>query len=177
MSNTNWAGHQELEVRCCCDPKKLYGTLQVPMGAVHAGAALEFIEGNLLDPGTGSKVTLKVDYYNPGVFQQSYLAVKSNDYPLETFEALPGFKRARNPWDVVAANVPPIFHCIECEAPIHRSELPQDFFGSPTADAFHCYYQESVIRTLRCWKCKTSLASIPGQGVERTPPPGNPNSE
>ncbi len=98
---------RELEVRCCCDPGKLLGYLQLPDDQCRPGKRLRYHVVELPPPGlawrldagelpatnVAREVVLSVEHLaGAGGW---YLAVKSNDYPPETLQRVPGFRAAR----------------------------------------------------------------------------------
>lgn len=91
-----------LEVRCCCHPRKLLGYLRLHDRDVHPGdlvfdvrlTPLVFGAPKAMQLGAGvSRVVLTIGHVTKG--DRVWLAVKSNDTPIEllrkvpTFEALP----------------------------------------------------------------------------------------
>lgn len=93
-----------LEVRCCCDPGRLLGTLEVPRFKLFAGAELHYVikphmrilrlvegrgfEAELTDH---QHLTLKVLPFDPGADGDNYLAVNSNDVDVALIRQVPGF--------------------------------------------------------------------------------------
>lgn len=69
-----------MEVRCCCDAGKLLGT--IPQEFTFRG--LFKIEGI-----NGKQITVEVDACSLG--RRKFLAVKSNDKPIEYFEQIEGW--------------------------------------------------------------------------------------
>lgn len=70
-----------MEVRCCCNPGLLLGSLPEPPVSV-AGRFVHFGE-----------VSLEIAWLRLPLFKgQPYLAYKSMDYPIEKLRALPGWK-------------------------------------------------------------------------------------
>ncbi len=90
---------RELEVRCCCDPGKLLGYLQVPDESAHNGVRLLYhvpLPVSWQDPAEPPRpvrpIELEVRVVQVGF--RRYLAVRSNDHPLETLLRLPWFRPA-----------------------------------------------------------------------------------
>ena len=91
----------KLEVRCCCDPGLLLGWLKVPTDRVFIGSRVAWMVREpfnpLLspdDPIVAEKVELEVariETHYP--VTKSWLALKSNDTPIETLMKLPGFEK------------------------------------------------------------------------------------
>ena len=95
----------KLEVRCCCVPNKLLGWLDWPE---RAGEVWRF---NLLSEIPkmpieempieipNETVILTVARYQEPVTGRRYLAIKSEDVPLERLRKIPGFvENRRMPW-------------------------------------------------------------------------------
>lgn len=84
---------RRLNVRCCCDPNIIFGTL--PWN--ENGSVVRFQElisyyspTDYNMPTKIKTIDLEVAVYNFGGYRE--LAYKSNDLPIETFRKLPGFK-------------------------------------------------------------------------------------
>lgn len=91
-----------MEVRCCCTPRKLLGYLLV-RGEVFAGERVKFVvagpQVRVNGPGIGSEfepefvaeksVILPVDRITVG--RDTYLALKSEETPIEVLRQLPEF--------------------------------------------------------------------------------------
>jgi hypothetical protein len=91
----------KLEVRCCCMPLKLLGYVDVDFH-VCAGNTVAFeylvpVE-QFADGDTARRmlVALTAQYYSPPGDVPSYLALKSNDCPIEVLRQLPGFTEAND---------------------------------------------------------------------------------
>jgi hypothetical protein len=95
-----------LEVRCCCQPQKLLGWIDVDPRAVRRGAVIHFtipppapwpwsVEGNNNAPTMPllSDVALPIDTLGTCVDGQhvTRLALKSEETPLEVLRCIPGF--------------------------------------------------------------------------------------
>lgn len=103
------------EIRCCCDPGKLLGTVEVPADRFYEGAVLRFTLRNdqkdwlkepeapkpLLDQGTIALPVASFGIGRGGILTvgetawEQGLAIKSNDTPIETLRRIPSFKEAR----------------------------------------------------------------------------------
>ena len=86
-----------LEVRCCCQPQKLRGHLEVADHLVREGRRLAFPifqrPPGPYDPNLKVEhVSLEVATFIEGGF--GYLALKSEDIPVETLRQLRNFKPA-----------------------------------------------------------------------------------
>ena len=83
---------QAMEVRCCCTPKKLLGTLPVPFGGVDQ---VTFLLGNLE---ATRRITLGVHPFAEldsfGVYSVRR-CLKAEDVSIETLRRIPGFEEAR----------------------------------------------------------------------------------
>jgi hypothetical protein len=80
---------RRLEVRCCCNPKKLVGWITVPNALVEVGVPLSFP----LFPETGSEfrtLCMRVETINHR--GASYPAIKAEDVPLEILRRVPRFE-------------------------------------------------------------------------------------
>lgn len=93
-------GTIRLEVRCCCDPSKLLGYLQVPARLAYTGAkiGIPVLEGLLLEAGQEpraqyGRIDLEVGRVcAEGERGEGHLAVKSNDTSIEALRKIPGFE-------------------------------------------------------------------------------------
>lgn len=95
-----------LEVRCCCNPDLVYGTL--PVVDPYRGKRLEYLVRT--DDGAVGKVSLEVERLTTKVsppdeygmprrhLDETQLAIKSNDLPIAIIEQLPGFEPADDDW-------------------------------------------------------------------------------
>lgn len=92
-----------LEVRCCCDPGKLLGYLELDDRLVYPGSRLRFaihrmplVFGRpLREQVTGETVELEVDWHGTfldELLDEMQLAVKSNDTPIGQLRRVPGFR-------------------------------------------------------------------------------------
>lgn len=84
-----------LEVRCCCQPQKLRGWLDVPEHAVKNGGVAVFplrTPPNARWDAPFETVRLEVARMVKGT--KDWLAVKSEDLPLETLRRIHGFVEA-----------------------------------------------------------------------------------
>lgn len=79
-----------LEVRCCCTPKKLLGWLPVSDRKCFRGAVLKYVPFEDATAEVSHCITLSVERIH--VEGRSYLAVKSDDTPIETLRLIPSFK-------------------------------------------------------------------------------------
>lgn len=77
-----------LEVRCCCVPKKLLGTVEVPAEFVTRHAEINFRRED------GSRLTLPVELFKPSQYDRAYLALKSQETPIEVLRTIVGFEEA-----------------------------------------------------------------------------------
>lgn len=87
------------EVRCCCKPEKLLGHVDTEVLVGH-GVRLVFLLAPLSATDIGRPETLhtEVAQINIPTFggdYHGYLAIKSNDYPIETWRRVAGFKEAK----------------------------------------------------------------------------------
>lgn len=100
------------EIRCCCDPGKLLGTVPVPADSVIPGAVFLFRlspvgeQSSLLDDVaikiSGETLELPLEEYRTVVDHPDGrhpdivfgLAIKSNDTPIETLRRISGFVEA-----------------------------------------------------------------------------------
>ncbi len=95
-----------LEVRCCCKPERLLGFLDVEERDARRGARLSFRCQRLIDPRDLDSrsdelpytetviVSLVVALLNISTIGTAYLALQSDDYPIEELRAIPGFVEA-----------------------------------------------------------------------------------
>ncbi len=83
---------RKIEVRCCCDSNRLLGYTQVTEEQVAAKAVTINIRSAMVrsQPMRYERVTLDIARVR-SVFE-CWLAVKSNNVPLETLRLLPGFE-------------------------------------------------------------------------------------
>lgn len=103
------------EIRCCCDPGKLLGWVELRQEQIREGDVLSFILrpvvsvlslGSAADAPVSApeRLTLPVafwqgDIYDIGVGEYAWkremgLALKSNDTPIETLRRIPSFQEA-----------------------------------------------------------------------------------
>lgn len=79
-----------VEVRCCCQPQKLRGHIDVPPGAAVPGRPyrwpLLFYDGHV------AWVELTFAMFSPGPGSRPYIALKSEDVPIETLRRIKGFE-------------------------------------------------------------------------------------
>lgn len=75
-----------LEVRCCCQPQKLLGHIAVPDELAYRGAVINFPCVN------GEVVSLKAREIVPVGHKQNYLALSSEETPIEMLRTVPSFK-------------------------------------------------------------------------------------
>ena len=92
-----------LEVRCCCNPTRLIGYLEVREQLIYPGGSIDFVipaRRRLADLRAGDgpveeeieparKVTLPVERIAYG--SQVWLALKSDETPIEILRQIPGF--------------------------------------------------------------------------------------
>lgn len=81
-----------LEVRCCCQPQKIFGTLEVPDDRAWDGGSFEV---PIRRPEGAIEVeTIRIRGFSfiPGEWD---VAVYSDDRPLEFWRQIPTFKEAR----------------------------------------------------------------------------------
>lgn len=88
-----------LELRCCCDPRRLLGFIQLPTSRCYDGATVRFAQR--VDPiaryswNTGQLVAPMVELTVAAIQfgeQRPYLAVKSNHLELKDLRRIPGFE-------------------------------------------------------------------------------------
>jgi hypothetical protein len=93
-----------VEVRCCCQPQKLLGWLQVPEHRVKLGRVVRFhiptttIGLGLIDPPSLTDsvvVSLPVEMFKDGA--DMHLALKSEETPIDVLQRIPGFQRNDQP--------------------------------------------------------------------------------
>ena len=95
-----------IEVRCCCDPAKLLGTVPCPNPRPRAGERITFLlraRHPYGDPARGDErvecVTLEIQhwsrYFAYACELESGLALKSDDTPLDTLRRIHGGLDAR----------------------------------------------------------------------------------
>jgi hypothetical protein len=102
------------EIRCCCDPGKLLGTVEVPDSGFYEGAVLRFALRSdpldwlkpppepqpLLEQGTLSLPVASFGIGRGGILTvgetawEQGLAIKSNDTPIEVLRRIPTFQEA-----------------------------------------------------------------------------------
>lgn len=93
-----------LNVRCCCEPERILGTLPVPMEAARRGffqvarrASPVFTMRVGKRPGPGSVTTLRgaetilIKPFAAGPRAPTELAVYSDELPIEFWREIPGF--------------------------------------------------------------------------------------
>lgn len=89
-----------LEVRCCCQPRKLFGTLPVEAGDWRAHR-FEYMDPMAHIGDLPSEARVRSIELEPAMFKGKrgapYLALKSGRYPIETFRKIPGFEEAKEP--------------------------------------------------------------------------------
>ena len=97
---------REFQVRCCCDPDRVFGYLKVPdFIAAHAKSGFRFrlniLAKSKFDAPTFAtdnplKIhTLALEFGTIAIGDaEAGVAIKSMDYPLELFRLLPGFREA-----------------------------------------------------------------------------------
>lgn len=88
-----------LEVRCCCQPQKLLGTVEVPDNACAFSPVvwkcISVEDTFSIKPTTAIEtIRLHVHYYRPKSTGGSYLAVKAEGVGLETLRKIPTFEEA-----------------------------------------------------------------------------------
>ena len=86
-----------MEVRCCCQPQKLLGTVEVPDGTksrefVPFTLRPEWWLGDMPPDVPEAKVRLQCLYYYPRGGEEPYLAIKSEEYGLEVLNRIPTFE-------------------------------------------------------------------------------------
>jgi hypothetical protein len=95
------------EIRCCCEPGRLLGTVEVDVPYLYAGQVLHFHvppaislrpyweqrDGELFIEHQAERLALPVARVH-GEFLDG-LAIKSNDTPIETLRRIRGFQEAR----------------------------------------------------------------------------------
>jgi len=101
-----------LELRCCCDPRRLLGSLEVPDHLCERGRRVRFtipaaVSGSPLlapdyTPPTSVDLTVENYYEQAAAYEPpdgrlviritDHLAVKSDDHPIELLEQLVGFE-------------------------------------------------------------------------------------
>jgi hypothetical protein len=102
-----------VEIRCCCDPGRLLGTVEVDVPYLYEGQAIRFYarraislkpwweqrDGDLFVEHLPERLELpvaRVEGYARGSGEYlNGLAVKSNDTPIETLRRIAGFQEAR----------------------------------------------------------------------------------
>lgn len=83
--------HWMLEVRCCCNAGKLYGYLPMPPDQLREGATYRY----RCAPGPKfTEVQLHVAKIHVDVHEPPFLAIKSDDIPLETLRKIRTFVEA-----------------------------------------------------------------------------------
>lgn len=94
-----------LEVRCCCDPGKFLGMLEVPRELARKGGPLrcrlqERLEGtpDQVSHSRFAPPTVLLEVARLNMNGVSVMAVKSNDVPLETLRKIPGFSETAEPF-------------------------------------------------------------------------------
>lgn len=102
-----------VEIRCCCEPGRLLGTVEVDVPYLYEGQTLHFHvraslslrpfweqrDGDLFVEHAGEKLALPVAHVQGYDFASGEylrgLAVKSNDTPIEKLRLIAGFQEAR----------------------------------------------------------------------------------
>lgn len=105
----------KLEVRCCCQPHKLLGWLEVPDHLAKLGEVIVFPVHVTVDPDGGlrdharpqrqialpvAEIVIPTDFVGPGPlesFFDRHLALKSEETPLEVLRGVRGFEEAPGP--------------------------------------------------------------------------------
>lgn len=91
-----------LNVRCCCTPGKVLGTLQVPEDFLHRRGNVELHRSLIFQRDAVAvpshpvkvkvdRVSLTLASYSPGIGLPCQLAIKSDERPLEFWRTVPGF--------------------------------------------------------------------------------------
>jgi len=84
-----------LEVRCCCQPRKLLGWLDVPERLAKAGTVIRFVVDEGLRDQNGaphySQLALPVEWYRLSWAANAQLALKSEETPIEVLRRIGGF--------------------------------------------------------------------------------------
>jgi hypothetical protein len=97
----NMVADMRLEVRCCCQPTKLFGTLPVPTGAIERGC-FDVVVANTTrwweadDPSASAfeKHSVQIRKFQT-IGGITRLAIYSEDRPIEFWRKLPGFQEKR----------------------------------------------------------------------------------
>lgn len=76
----------ELEVRCCCQPRRLLGWMQLP-DTYHREVRFQIMMNGFV-----RDVVLPIENYGPREDKSFRPAIKSMEFPVELFRLLPGFR-------------------------------------------------------------------------------------
>lgn len=82
-----------IEVRCCCQPKKLLGWMDVREPR-HGSSVTFLLTRSLLDPQHGSVQRLTLPLAPIVEDGRSWLAFKAEDTPIETLRRIGAFREA-----------------------------------------------------------------------------------
>lgn len=91
---------RRVEVRCCCVPSKLLGSLPVMDRDLVLGRRIEFVVLQRFGEPRLPRVSLEIATWESGVGRVELaggLAIKSNDVPIEVLRRIPGFIEAGTP--------------------------------------------------------------------------------
>lgn len=92
-----------IEVRCCCNPVKLVGWIDIDAEnksyisiAVYPETdTISILMDADLNISMPRQIDLRMEMYKPEDGSEPYLALKAEDIPIETLRKIPGFIEAR----------------------------------------------------------------------------------
>lgn len=85
---------RRLQVRCCCQPKKILGTLPVP-DIIRSGQCITYLKNTLQSGGHVETITLPIATIYSRRTQDYSLALKAEGVPIEVLRTINGFQEER----------------------------------------------------------------------------------